>query len=102
MKPHHRASLLLGCLGLLVLFLPAGLRVASRWPSRPGLGVAPALALLPANMPLLGGGSSPTAFGLLANPSMVQPLPSPQGPAPPVNLDDLAVERPADRYAGGQ
>ena len=87
MKPHHRASLLLGCLGLLVLYLPDGLRVVGRWPTRPVLAAVPALE----------------TFGVVAAGRatlLPLPLPRPEGPTPPAA--DGALERVQDLYTGGQ
>ena len=94
MKPHHRASLLVGCLGLFVLYLPDGLRVAGSWPTRPLLGAVPAL-------PVSSVAGTPVA-DLAARPIDLVPLPAPQGPPPPVTLDQLSIERSGDAYAGGQ
>ncbi len=89
MKPHHRSSLLLGCLGLLVLYLPDGVRVAGSWPTRPELEVVPALSVSAAKVPVR---------GPLATPG----LPFPEGPAPPVNVDQLVVEPSEASYGAGQ
>lgn len=88
MKPHHRASLLVGCLGLLLLYLPDALRVAGGWPARPELGVVPEA-------------TGASVADLASRPLEVAPLPSPQGPTA-MTLDELRPERAGDAYAGGQ
>jgi len=88
MKPHHRASLLVGCLGIFLLYLPDGLHVAGGWPSRPVLGAVPELPGL-------------SVADLVARPIELAPLPSPQGP-PAVTLDELGLEGGGRLYLGGQ
>ena len=89
MKPHHRTSLLLGCLGLFVLYLPDGVSLVGRWPSRPDLGAVPALKVLPVAT------LSAVQAGDLA-------MPVPKGPAAPLTLDDLSIGQSGDTYMGGQ
>ena len=89
MKPHHRASLLIGCLGLLVLYLPDGVSLVGTWPERPDLGAVPTLP------------TDPVA-SLAAFPAGLSALPVPQGPRAPVTLDQLSHESTGDTYLGGQ
>ncbi len=80
MKPHYRASLLVICLGLTVLYLPQGLELLGHWPARPLLGSPP---------PPVEVGSAATALAPSPHPeplpqptSLPQPvLPQPVGPA---------------------
>jgi hypothetical protein len=87
MKPHHRTSLLLGCLGLFFLYLPDGLRVVGDWPSPPGV--------------TLLGQPEP---GLVSGAAAV-PVPTiwaqPEGPAPVLD-GDPGARRDEALYAGGQ
>ena len=98
MKPHHRASLLLGCLGLFVLYLPEGLRLVGDWPARPGLGSVPTLTLTPAASPAVGliGPVLP-----VAGPSEAS-FPRPTGPEAPLMVDDLDPRERPEAFAGGQ
>ena len=93
MKPHHRASLLVGCLGLFLLYLPDGLQVAGGWPSRPVLGSVP-------------DPQGASFADLVARPielvPLPSPLPSPQGPPAPMTLDELGLEQARASYSGGQ
>lgn len=102
MKPHHRASLLLGCLGLLVLYLPDGLRVAKRWPARPGLGDLGALVAGPRETAAAGPAVQADTPGRV----MLSALPRPEGPPPPpedvLTLDELVRGGDEDTLSGLQ
>ena len=89
MKKQHRASLLIGCLGLLVLYLPGGVSLVGAWPKRPDLGT----------VPVLHGG--PVA-SVTTSPHGVPPLSVSRGSKAPVTLDELSLERAGDTYLGGQ
>ncbi|MDA1265766.1 MAG: hypothetical protein O2816_11860 [Planctomycetota bacterium] len=103
MKPHHRASLLLACLGLFVLYLPEGLRLASDWPARPGLARVPRLASGPTSVdpgPTAGLIAPLLPTSLTARPTGT--FPAPVGPAEPLVVDDLAIDGRSESYSGGQ
>ncbi len=71
MKPHHRTSLLLACIGIAVLYLPEGLRVVHSWPARPLLATPAAVASVPADE---------AEERSVEPPAEPAPLPRPTGP----------------------
>lgn len=89
MKPHHRASLLIGCLVLLVLYLPGGVSLVGAWPKRPDLSTVPTL-------------NSDAVASFAASSEGLPDLHAPRGYGAPVTLDQLSLERAGDTYLGGQ